>query len=166
MRNRPVYRCYPRNYIFIKISRVGFQGNQVKNSISWDSESLTESEPLLGLEKSSQEKISISEFSLQKAMKWLCIQSVEWWNDSLEPVLPSKVSSLQWSLRFAWRIYFNDKDVQAGLYAETRQLMCLNFEYYQVFRIFMSWVPETMITWHVSIFYQSLCYHKSMTIIT
>jgi len=44
--------------IFIKISRTGFPGNQVKIFISLDSEFFTESDSLFGLEKISTGKKS------------------------------------------------------------------------------------------------------------
>ena len=60
--------------IFIKISRIGFPGNQVKNYISSDSEFFTESESLFGLGKICTGKKSAPRNS---AYVFIVIKSVE-----------------------------------------------------------------------------------------
>ena len=49
MKKRPRMLALPTQLqIFMKISRIGFPGNQVKIFVSWESASLTESESLFG----------------------------------------------------------------------------------------------------------------------
>ena len=57
MRKHPRILVLPTQLqILIKISRIGFPGNQVKIFISRDSASLTESKTVFGLEKISKGK--------------------------------------------------------------------------------------------------------------